>query len=41
MTSNFLDDIEHERATEDIKLEDTCMVIFFYFVSTVSKRNYP
>ena len=41
MTSNLSDDIEYERATEDTKREDTCMIIFFYFVSTVSIRDYP
>ena len=40
MTSNLSDDIEYKRATEDTKLEDTCMIIVFYFVSTVSIRNY-
>ena len=41
MTSIFSDDIEYKRATEDTEREDTCIIILFYFVSTVSIRDYP
>ena len=36
MTSNLSDDIEYKRAPEDTKREDTCIIILFCFVSTVS-----
>ena len=41
MTSNLSDDIEYKRATEDTKCEDTCIIGLFYFISTVSIRDYP
>ena len=41
MTSNLSDDIEHKRATEDIKRHDACIIGLFYFISTVSVRDYP
>ena len=41
MTSNLSDDIEYKRTTEDTKCEDTCIIGLFYFISTVSIRDYP
>ena len=40
MTSNLSDDIEHETATEDVKREGTCTIIFLYLASTASIRGY-
>ena len=40
MASNLSHEIEYKKATEDTKHEDTCIVILFYFVSTVSIRDY-
>ena len=41
MTSNLPDDTEYETAIEDAKREGTCIIILFYFVSTVTIRVYP
>ena len=41
MKSYLSDDIEYKRAIKDTKRKDSCVIMFFYFVSTVSIRDYP
>ena len=40
MTSKLSDGIEYETATEDVKREGTCTIIFLYLASIASIRDY-
>ena len=40
MTLKLSDDIEYETASEDVKPEGTCTIIFLYLASIASIRDY-